>query len=78
MEIIKDLDGSRNLVDPLTRDKRITIWNNYYINVKHPDRTVVGKSGELGTFSSCRCFTSSNSDSTSGRESDFFFPFSFS
>lgn len=74
MDIIRDLDESDNLVEPLTRDKRITFWNHCYKNAKHPDGTNAYKIMELDMFGSCEILNSSNCDNTSCSDIESFSP----
>lgn len=69
MEIIRDLYEDDNLFEPSTRDERMTLWNYYYRNVKHPDVTFDFKLVELGIFGSCESSLSSESGDSSGSDS---------
>lgn len=75
MVVIRDLYKSYNLVEPLTCDEHIAMWNYCYGNAKHLDGEIDYKLVELSMFDSCESFTSFDSDNTNNSD---IFPSSFS
>lgn len=54
------------MFEPSALDERISLWNYYYMNVRHPKGIVDRRLVELGMFHSCDNFVSSESDSSGG------------
>lgn len=75
MAIIMYLYENDNLIETLSHNKRIGLWNHYYRNPRCTIGTVNCKLLELGMFGSCK---SSINSYSGGSGSDSFFPFVFS
>lgn len=58
------------LVEPSTRDERISLWNHCYKNIKCPDVIVDCKLVELCMFGSCDSYINLDIDSSSGSDRD--------
>lgn len=52
MVIVRDLDKNDNMVEPLTRDECIALWNNFYRNDRCPEWDIDCKLKEQGLFGS--------------------------
>lgn len=77
MAIIRYLDEDGNMVESLTRDERIALWNYCYMNVRCLDRTVDCRLMELGMFESYKSSLNSDSDINDGSDKDYSFSFIF-
>lgn len=64
MEIIRDLNENDNLIEPLTHDECISLWNYCYRNKKLLDGTVRYKVVGLCMLGSCEISIISDSDSS--------------
>lgn len=70
MVIIRYLVENDILVDPLTRDKRITLWNHCYRNARRPYGKINCILVELGMFNICESSISSDSGSIDGSDNE--------
>lgn len=75
MVIIRYLVENDNLVEPSTRDKRITLWNHYYRNARRPYGKINCILVDLGMFDICESSISSDSGSIDGSDNDSFFSY---
>lgn len=75
MVIIRYFIENDNLVEPSTRDKRITLWNHYYRNARHPYGKINYILVELGMFDICESSISSDSGSIDGSDNESLFSY---